>query len=101
MAVLKGIATPTDRKLTVETLLRQLNLRDVRKKMLSGFGGMRQRFGIAQALIGSPELIIAARVDSTAARRQRLSEGPAARRRAAREPASSLRRELLHVVGFD
>ena len=59
LARLKGLADRGERKLAVETLLRQTNLWDVRRKALGGFsGGMRQRFGIAQALLGKPRLII-------------------------------------------
>ena len=59
LAVLKGISQRGERREMVERLLRQVNLWDVRKRAVAGYsGGMRQRFGIAQALLGSPRLVI-------------------------------------------
>ncbi len=58
-AVLKGIVDKGERRDHVEALLHQTNLWDVRNKAIDTFsGGMKQRFGIAQALIGNPRLII-------------------------------------------
>ena len=59
LAVLKGIVNAKERREAVHGLLNQVNLWSVRKKALSGYsGGMRQRFGIAQALLGQPKLVI-------------------------------------------
>jgi len=59
LAELKGITNASERRDIVHALLQQTNLFDVRKKPLGSFsGGMKQRFGIAQALLGKPRLVI-------------------------------------------
>ena len=58
-ALLKGIADRRSRREVVEALLRQTNLWEVRKQKLGGYsGGMKQRFGVAVALLGNPRLLI-------------------------------------------
>ena len=59
IADMKGITNGSDRRNQVDVLLKKVNLWDVRNKKLGGYsGGMKQRFGIAQALLGQPKLII-------------------------------------------
>lgn len=58
-AVLKGLTRRAQRRQVVDALLQQVNLWDARKRKLGTYsGGMRQRFGIAQALLGAPRLVI-------------------------------------------
>lgn len=59
LCMLKGIRNKTERKSIVEYLLKKVNLWDARNQRIGTFsGGMKQRFGIAQALLGNPKLII-------------------------------------------
>lgn len=59
LAILKGLTQKSERNSVVQNLLQQTNLFDVRKKAVAGYsGGMKQRFGIAQALLGNPKIII-------------------------------------------
>jgi ABC-type multidrug transport system ATPase subunit len=59
IALLKGVVNNGERKALVEALLEKVNLWEHRKRRIAGFsGGMKQRFGIAQSLIGEPKLII-------------------------------------------
>lgn len=59
LAILKGITASKERKELIDSLLERVNLQEHRKKYISSFsGGMKQRFGIAQALLGNPKLLI-------------------------------------------
>jgi ABC-type multidrug transport system ATPase subunit len=59
LAVLKGVTSAQERKDQIQDLLQKVNLTDHKNKMVHTFsGGMKQRFGVAQALLGNPRIII-------------------------------------------
>ncbi|MFT4565658.1 MAG: ABC-2 type transport system ATP-binding protein [Saprospiraceae bacterium] len=59
IAILKGVTDTKERKDTIDALLQRTNLYEHRKRKLGGYsGGMKRRFGIAQALLANPKLII-------------------------------------------
>ena len=59
LAIMKDVTNGGERKAMVESLLNETNLWEARKKALNTYsGGMKQRFGIAQALLANPQLII-------------------------------------------
>lgn len=59
LSILKGVGNAKDRKKQIDNLLEKVNLTDVKKKEVHTFsGGMKQRFGVAQSLLGNPEIVI-------------------------------------------
>jgi len=94
LAIMKGISNKTERSQMVDALLNQTNLWAARKKSLSTYsGGMKQRFGIAQALLANPRLIIVdeptAGLDPPSATAFSISSAPSARTSPSSSPPTS------------